>query len=342
MPEQAADAVVRMLTGYWVSQIAGTLAALAIPDHLLNGPRSPAELAKDIGCNADATHRLLRASASIDLISPTNDGRFTLTPLGKQLASNVPGSLRDMAITLTAPGHWLPWGCLTEAVRTGERQARAALGHELFDYYAANPHEGDAFSTAMSNHSAAVAQEVADAIDTSGIKHVVDVGGASGAILATLLKRNPSLRGTILELAHVVPQARAAVAELGLSSVCKVLEGDFFKRIPTADILILKYIIHDWDDEQSIRILANCAGVLETNGRVILVERVLPEDGRASRTPLSDLNMLVLLPGRERTVRQYADLLEAAGLRLGQVVETPSAIQILHATAVPKAGSRPT
>lgn len=324
-----------MITGYWVSQIAGTLAALAIPDHLVNGPLSPVELAKEIGCNSEATYRLLRASASVDLLSPTSDGRFKLTPLGELLVANVPGSLRDMAVALTAPGHWLPWGRLIDAVKAGERQARDALGRELFEHYAANPREGDAFSAAMSNQSAAVAEEVAAAIDTSTAKHVVDVGGATGAIIATLLKRNPALRGTIFELAHVVPKARAALVALGLSSVCKVLEGDFFESVPAADILILKYIIHDWNDEQSIRILGNCARALQRNGRLILIERVLPEDGRPSRAPLADLNMLVLLPGRERTVRQYAKLLEAAGLRLDQVVETPSAIQVLQATAVP-------
>jgi SAM-dependent methyltransferase len=332
--DPAAEKMFQMNTGYWVSQIVGTLAQLKIPDRLANGPLSSDELAKEIACDPEATYRLLRASASIDVVSVMNDGRFGLTPLGEILRSNVPGSMRESAIALTAPGHWLPWGRLVEAVRQGVRQTPATLGRELFEFYAENPDEGSAFTGAMCNVSAAVAEELAQALDTSTAKHVVDVGGASGTIIAALLKRNPALHGTILELSHVVPRARAAVAELGFSSRCKVLEGDFFKAVPQADIHILKYIIHNWDDEQSVRILSNCARALRRNGRVILVERVLPEDGRPSYAPLADLNMLVLLPGRERTAKQYAKLFEAAGLRLDRVIETASAMQVVEASAV--------
>jgi SAM-dependent methyltransferase len=330
--DPVAEKMSQMITGYWVSQVVGTMAALDIPDRLANRPRSPAELADEIGCNAEATHRLLRASASIDVVSAMSDGRFGLTSLGETLRSNVPGSMRDTAVALTAPGHWLPWGRLVEAVRRGERQTRATLGQELFEHYAANPGEGDTFTAAMSSLSAGVAEEVASAIDTSNAEHIVDVGGGSGSVIAALLKRNPSLHGTILELAHVVPRARAALAELGLSSRCRVLEGDFFNEIPSADIHILKYIIHDWDDEQSVRILLNCSRALRTNGRVILVERMLREDGRPSSTPLADLNMLVLLPGRERTAKEYAALLEAARLRLDRIIEMPPALQLIEAS----------
>jgi len=332
--DPAAEKVSQMIRGYWFSQIVGTLAQLKIPDRLANGPLSSDDLAKEIACDPEATYRLLRASASIDVVSAMNDGRFGLTPLGEILRSNVPGSMRESAIALTAPSHWLPWGRLVEAVRQGMRQTPAALGLELFDFYAENPDQGSAFTGAMSNLSAAVAEELAQVLDTAAAEHVVDVGGASGTIVAALLERNAALHGTILELGHVVPQARRAVAELGLSSRCQVLEGDFFKSVPEADIHILKYIIHDWDDEQSIRILSNCARALRSNGRVILVERVLPEDGRPGYAPLADLNMLVLLPGRERTAKQYAKLFEAAGLRLDRVIETASAMQIIEASAL--------
>jgi hypothetical protein len=335
MTDPVAEKMCQMIRAYWVSQIVGTLAALEIPDRLANGPLSFDELAKQIGCDPEATYRLLRASAHVDVVSAMTDGRFGLTPLGEILRSNVPCSMRESAIALTAPGHWLPWGRLVDAVRQGVRQTPATLGRELFEFYAENSNEGSAFTGAMSNLCAAVAEEVAQVLDTSTAKHVVDVGGASGSIIAPLLERNPALHGTILDLAHVIPRARATVAELGLSSRCTVLEGDFFKAVPRADIHILKWIIHDWDDVQSIRILSNCARALERNGRVILIERLLPEDGRPGYASLTDLNMLVLLPGRERTAKQYAKLFEAAGLRLDRVTETASAIQIIEASAVP-------
>lgn len=320
-----------MITGYWVSQIVGTLACLKIPDRLADGPLTYDQLARETGCNSEATYRLLRAAASIDLISATTDGRFSLAPLGEGLRSKVPGSMRESAIALTAPGHWLPWGRLADAVRHGVRQTPATLARELFEFYAENPDEGSAFTGAMANVSRVVAEDVADVLDTSGAEHIVDVGGASGTIIAALLERNPTLLGTILELRHVAPHARTTLGELGLSSRCKVVEGDFFEAVPHADIHILKQIIHDWDDEQSVRILTNCASALRGKGRVVLIERVLPEDGRPSFAPLADLNMLVLLPGRERTGKQYSKLLQAAGLRLKRIVDMTSAMQVIEA-----------
>jgi len=335
MFDPVTEQMLGLIRGYWVSQIVGTLAELKIPDRLANGALRHDELAKEIGCDSQATYRLLRASASVGVISAKSDGRFGLTPLGEKLRSNVPGSMRDIAVAVTAPGHWLSWGRLAEAVRSGKRQTPATLGRELFQYYAENPHEGSAFTGAMSNLSTMIAGDLARVLDVAPRLHVVDIGGASGAIIAALLESNPGLRGTILELADVVPRARTALAERGFSSRCQVVEGDFFKAVPRADIHILKWIIHDWDDVQSVRILSNCARALERNGRVILIERVLPEDERPSYAALADLNMLVLLPGRERTAKQYGKLFEAAGLRLDRVTETASAIQIIEASAVP-------
>ncbi len=334
MFDPVTEQMLGLIRGFWVSQIVGTLAELKIPDRLAKGALRHDELAKEIGCDSQATYRLLRASASVGVISAKSDGRFGLTPLGEKLRSNVPGSMRDIAVAITAPGHWLSWGRLAEAVRSGKRQTPATLGRELFQYYAENPDEGSAFTGAMSNMSTMIAEDVARVLDTSTAEHVADIGGGSGAIIAALLESNPALRGTILELADVVPRARTALAERGLSSRCQVVEGDFFKAVPPADIHILKQIIHDWNDEQSIRILSNCAHSLRRNGRVILIEYVLPEDGRFSYVPLMDLNMLVLLPGCERTAEQYSGLFNAAGLRLNRLIETASPMHVIEGLVV--------
>ena len=322
----------QMIKGYWVSQIVGTLAQLEIADHLAHGPLNYDVLAEGIGCDPNATYRLLRASADVGLVAVLSDGQFYLTPLGELLRSNVPGSMRNPAIALTAPGHWLPWGRLAEAVRHGERQTVAALGHELFDYYVANPSEGSAFTGTMANHSDAIAREIAQALDTSAVTHVVDVGGASGTIIGALLEANAALLGTILERADVVPRAEAVLAQRGLSSRCRVVEGDFFKNVPEADLYILKSIVHDWDDRQSIKILRNCARALRPNGRVILVEWVVPDHGKPGAAALSDLNMLVLLPGRERTVSQFEQLFRASGLRLDRITGIASSMQVIEAS----------
>ena len=332
MADLAAAQLLQMIKGYWVSQIVGTLAQLEIADQLAQGPLDCDVLANGIGCEPKATYRLLRASANVGLVSALPDGRFGLTPLGELLRSNVPGSMRDSAIAFTAPGHWLPWGRLAEAVRHGERQTVAALGQELFDYYATNPCEGSAFTGTMANHSDPIAEELGQTLDTSAVTHVVDIGGASGTIIGALLEANAALLGTILERADVVPRAEAALAERGLSSRCRVIEGDFFKNVPEADLFILKYIVHDWDDQQSVKLLSNCARALRPNGRVILIEWVMPEHGKPSAAALSDLNMLVLLPGRERTASEFAELFRASGLQLDRISGIASSMHMIEAS----------
>ena len=328
----AAAQLLQMIRGYWVSQIVGTLAQLEIADQLAQGPLDCDVLANGIGCEPKATYRLLRASANVGLVSALPDGRFGLTPLGELLRSNVPGSMRDSAIAFTAPGHWLPWGRLAEAVRHGERQTVAALGQELFDYYATNPCEGSAFTGTMANHSDPIAEELGQTLDTSAVTHVVDIGGASGTIIGALLEANAALLGTILERADVVPRAEAALDERGLSSRCRVIEGDFFKNVPEADLFILKYIVHDWDDQQSVKLLSNCARALRPNGHVILIEWVMPEHGKPSAAALSDLNMLVLLPGRERTASEFAELFRASGLQLDRISGIASSMHMIEAS----------
>jgi SAM-dependent methyltransferase len=217
-------------------------------------------------------------------------------------------------------------------VRHGERQTVAALGQELFDYYATNPCEGSAFTGTMATHSDPIAEELAQTLDTSAVTHVVDIGGASGTIIGALLEANAALLGTILERADVVPRAEAALAERGLSSRCRVIEGDFFKSVPEADLFILKYIVHDWDDQQSVKLLSNCARALRPNGRVILIEWVMPEHGKPSAAALSDLNMLVLLPGRERTASEFAELFRASGLQLDRISGIASSMHMIEAS----------
>jgi len=328
-----ADQISRMIRGFWISQIVGTLAQLGIPDRLASGPMAAGDVASSIACDAGTTFRLLRASRTVGLVATTSDGRFALTPLGEKLRSDVPGSMRDAAIALTSPGHWLPWGRLSDAVREGRCQTMPALGAGLFEYYANHPAEGSAFTGAMTALSSQVADEVAVVLDTSGVKRVVDVGGASGTLIAALLKRNPGLEGIILERPEVVARADAAVTEKGLASRCNVVAGDFFVSVPEADLFILKSIIHDWDDEQGALILSNCARALRPNGRVVLVEVVVAEVDRPSWAPLMDLNMLAVLPGRERAVGEYRDLLGRAGLRLSRITPTASQFSVIEASA---------
>ena len=321
-----------MITGFWVSQIIGVAARLNIAEHLRDGAKSAQELARLAGAEPSALYRVLRAAASIGVFQLGADDRFSLTPLGETLRSGIPGSMREMAIMQTSKGHWLPWGKLEDAVRTGQAQAVATLGCELFEHYATSPEEAAAFSGAMGNLSALVASEVAAHVDTSGLTRAVDIGGAEGTLIAALLVKNPSLAGIVFDLPHVTATAEAKLAAQGLLGRCTVVAGDFFKSVPSADLYVLKQILHDWNDEQAATILRNCASSMTSRGRVAIVEMVIPDDRSATPAQLMDVNMLAILPGRERTQAEYTALLADAGLRFERLVPTHSPFQILEAT----------
>ena len=321
-----------MITGFWVSQIIGVAARLNIAEHLRDGAKSAEELARLAGAEPSALYRVLRAAASIGVFQLGADDRFSLTPLGETLRSGIPGSMREMAIMQTSKGHWLPWGKLEDAVRTGQAQAVATLGCELFEHYATSPEEAAAFSGAMGNLSALVASEVAAHVDTSGLTRAVDIGGAEGTLIAALLVKNPSLAGIVFDLPHVTATAEAKLAGQGLLGRCTVVAGDFFKSVPSADLYVLKQILHDWNDEQAATILRNCASSMTSRGRVAIVEMVIPDDRSATPAQLMDVNMLAILPGRERTQAEYTALLADAGLRFERLLPTHSPFQILEAT----------
>lgn len=322
--------MMQMITGYWVTQIVGAVAAFGVVDRVNDGARDAESIARACGTEPRATLRLLRAAASLGLLS-TCDGGYRVTPLGETLGSGA-GSMRGMAIAQASPGHWLPWGRFRDAVASGTRQTPAALGAEIFDYYGAHPDEAAVFSDAMEGLSAMVARDVVEHLDTRSATRVVDAGGASGTLIAGLLEANPSLSGVLLELPHVVPAAKAKLARFGAR--CEVVAGDFFAGVPEGDVFLLKQVLHDWDDAQCVTILANCGKAMRAGGRVVIVEQVIPDESAPSPATLMDLNMLVMLRGRERTLREYDALLHAAGLRVGRVLQTRSPFSLIEAGTI--------
>jgi SAM-dependent methyltransferase len=278
---------------------------------------------------------VLRLLASLGIFVEVAPGSFGLTPLGETLRSDAPGSVRNFAITETAPGHWLPWGRLHDSVRSGQPMARAALGMELFDWYAQNPEEAGFFNAAMGNLSALAAGELVRVYDVSSARTVADIGGAHGVLLAAILRANPAARGILFDLPHVIATARDAIAAAGLLARCELVSGDFFAAVPEgADLHLLKQIVHDWDDERATRLLHNCHRALAPAGKLLLVEMVIPPDNRPSPAQAMDLNMLVMQGGRERTEEEYRHLLRGASFRLERVIPTHSPFSLIEATRV--------
>jgi O-methyltransferase domain/Dimerisation domain len=323
----------QMLTGFRVTQIAGAATTYSIADHLANGPATAEQIATIEGIDSTATFRLLRACESLGLVTCDENLAFSATPLLGTLRTNVPGSLHSLAIAWSAPGHWLPWGRFLDAMRTGQPQTVPALGSALWDYYAQQPEEAAAFTHAMHDLTSGVAQDVARLVDTSRAKLAVDIGGANGTLVHSLMTANPQLHGIILDLPDVVPSATAAAAALGLAQRSSVLAGDFFASVPESDLYLLKHILHNWDDGQCIRILENCRRAMRPSGRVIVIEWHLGEIGEPGFAPFSDLNMMVILTGRERTLSEYRELLKQAGFRLDKSSPIRSSTVVIEAVA---------
>ncbi|WP_456664509.1 methyltransferase [Bradyrhizobium sp. LB13.1] len=260
--------------------------------------------------------------------------RYFTTELLQTLRKDIPGSLSGFALSQAAPGHWLPWGRFTDALKTGERQTLVTLKAEIWDYYKAVPDEGAAFTEAMTNLTATVSDAVACLLDTTRFTQAVDVGGAAGAFLYSLMRANAALKGIVFDLPNVVTSATFAANEAGLAKRVRVVGGDFFESVPEGDLYLLKYILHDWGDEECLTILRNCRRAAKAGARLAVVEQLLEPGTRSLFTPLMDLNMLVMVTGRERTLEEYQRLLSESGFGQISITRTDSPMMVLTAEAV--------
>lgn len=337
-----ADLAMQLLSltvGNWTTQAACVAAELGLPDLLAERPQTSAELAAATGCHAPSLYRLLRALTTLELVREGAGGAFELTPLGGLLRSDAPGSVRSWARFMG--GHqYAVWGALLHSVRTGESARKHLLGTAGFEHLAQDPALAALFNQTMREISTIVAADVARRRDFSGGLRLVDVGGGTGQLLATLLQANPEARGVLYDMDHAREAAEGFLAGEGLDGRCTVVAGDFFQAVPgPADVCLLKSILHDWDDELCRVILENCRRALAPGGRVLVIERLMPELPSASPADQfiarSDLSMLLGPGGRERTEAEFRALLAAAGLRLGLV--SPLALEFSLLEAVPAA-----
>jgi hypothetical protein len=323
--------MLEMIKGFWVSRALYAAAKLGIPDLLRDEPKNSDDLAQATGTHAPSLYRLLRALDSVGVFAEDDKGRFALTPLGATLLTDVPGSLRYFAIEELGENHYPAWERVLHSVETGAIAFDHVYGVSKWQYMAEHPDEARIFDAAMSSFSSVVAAAVVAAYDFSFCGTVVDMGGGDGTFLSAILKANPSLRGVVADLPHVVEGARRRLEAEGLADRCEVAGGSFFESAPAGDTYTLKFIIHDWDDEQSAAILRNCRNAMPANGRVLLVEMVIRPGAATSFGKYVDLNMLVMTGGRERTEAEYRALLDSAGLRLTRIIPTYTEMSILEA-----------
>ncbi|MDX6358912.1 MAG: hypothetical protein QOH37_1966 [Nocardioidaceae bacterium] len=319
-----------MITGFRLSAALNVAADLGISDLLAGGPRAVADLAEVTSTDADTLRRLLRALATVGVYDEAPGDAYANTALGEGLRSDVPGTLRPLARTLNSPELWSAWGHLGHSVRTGENAYEAKHGVDVWTHRQAHPAENEIFNDNMTALTSSVADAVAEAYDFSGLTQVVDVGGGQGILLEAVLRRHPQVTGTVFDQGHVVATEPIDPA---LRPRWSADSGSFFESVPAADAYLLKSILHDWPDDQCVEILQTCRRSLTSGGVVLVVETLLGRPGFEVHAAFSDLNMLVLPGGRERTEQEYAALFAASGLRLTRVVDTTTRASVIEARA---------
>lgn len=330
-----AHRLLERVTSSWMAQATYVAAELMIADLLVEGPRTSEDLAAVTGTHAPSLRRLLRALTTIDICRECEDGCFEITPMGLLLRADVPGSLRSWTIWWGA--HlWQVWGSLLYSVKTGESARKLLTETDGFKHLEQDPEAAAVFNQALVELTRLTSKGVVRVYDFSGLKRIMDVGGGYGELLISILRANPATSGVLFDLPHAIEGGKRRFEEAGLTSRCEFLEGNFFVSVPGgADAYILKSIIHDWDDKNSKLILKNCRSATGNKGRLLLVERILPDRLEVSAAhqaaARTDLTMLVAHAARERTEAEFRELLNSAGFRVSRILPIGMTFSVIEA-----------
>jgi hypothetical protein len=336
LPKKAHDAMVERIAAHWQSQLVYVAAKLGIADALVDGPLTVDEIASRVGAHAPSLKRTLRALASLGIFTADPHGRFHLNRLSQTLRSDHPESLRDFALMMVDDYNWAAWGALEHTVRTGESAFKHVHGAPIFPWLRDHPDKERMFSASMASISSMENAAVARSYAFGKLDRIVDLGGAHGHLLATILRSYVRLRGVLFDQPQIISEALQAgfVTSADVSTRCEVVSGDFFESVPPgADAYVMKYIIHDWDDERSVRLLSNCRAAMPPGGRVLVVDHVVAPGNRFDWGKLLDINMMLMMGSQERTKDEFRQLFARAGLRVKRVIRTGTALNIVEGLA---------
>lgn len=319
--------IVELGTMSWVSQSIAAFCELGLPNALADSPKTADELSANGYGDRERLFRLLRALAAYDVVRYAGNDRFALGHLGKALAGEQ--SAAPMVLYANAPWHVGAYAHLARAIRENRPALDVSEGFPMFEFYRRHPDAGAVFDAAMQALTPLFAEPFAAAYDFSKMRHVVDIGGGTGVLLAAVLRRFGNLRGTVFELPYVMPRVQTSER---LSAVAGSILTDV---PPPADAYILSHILHDWDDESCVRMLENVRKAMPPGARVLVYELIAqPPNNRWSQDRITDLEMLAMLSGKERTREEFAVLFERAGLRLNRVIAAGAPESILEAVSL--------
>ncbi|MGL4621805.1 MAG: methyltransferase [Chroococcidiopsis sp.] len=315
-----------LISGFWIAQSIYLAAKLGIADCFDDAPKTIAQLAAKTETEERSLYRLMRALASLDIFTEVSDRCFALTPLAVTLGSDAPNSMRYAAIAQMGYDPSLGWIDGLSSLKTGEPAFDAATGMSIWEHYAQHPETGIAVSRTMSNLGATVASAITTSYDFSVFRTLVDVGGAQGSLLTAILQAHSTLKGILFDLPEVI--ANVCLGDAKIQPVA----GNFFESVPFGgDAYLLRWIVHDWNDEKAEIILRNCHQAMPDDGKLLLFEGIVSAGNEPSPLKFMDLIMLVLTGGRERTEEEYRSLLRSSGFELRRVISTPSTLSIIEA-----------
>ncbi len=324
--------MLNLTTGHWIARLVHVAAKLKLADLLTDGPRTVQHLAEATGTQSPALYRVLRALASVGVFAETTGGRFKLTPPAATLQSDAPGSLHAWALMINERYTWESWMELLHGVKSSEVPFIKAHGVLPFEYLEEHPEDLAIFGASMTSLSVTDNPAIAAAYGFSGIETLVDVGGGHGSLLAAILKANPKLKGVLFDQPSVIERAQKDqyVTARGIAERCRLESGSFFESVPSGgDAYIMKYILHDWNDEQCLKILENCRSAMNAKGKVLVVDNVIPSGNDPNWGKLLDIQMLII-GGRERTKKEFDAIFAAAGLKLKRIVPTKCPLSIIE------------
>ena len=305
-PAQLHKKMLQLLSSLWVTRAVGTFARLGLADVMVDGVEDHAAIAAARGLVPDRVYRLLRALSTVGVVSEPARGRFALTPLGRLLSTHAPNNTRTTAIFLNDYFADM-WSHLDDAL-TGECTAFEALkGRPFFDWLGEHPDEARRFNRMMLEVHGPETPAIVAAYDFSQCKHIVDVGGGNGSLLAELLKSHPELRGIVFDL----PETTRDESLFG--DGLEFVAGSFFERVPEGDAYLLATILHDWDDESATKILHTIRAAAPRHARLVILDAVVPPGNEPFGPKWLDLLMLTLFAGRERDEEQWRALLADGG-----------------------------
>lgn len=330
----AYERVMQMANGFALSSALYAVTKLDIPDLLAHGARPVSELAAATGSNEDALYRVLRSLAMAGVFTETTGRTFVLTPVSEVLRSDSRNSAREIVLWLGNRFHFHVWAELSYSLKTGKPAVEHLYGKPAFEAIESLPDVAHDFNTGMTCMSRQLAPAVIAAYDFSGIDTLMDVAGGHGFILCEILTRYPQLKGILFDMPSVVEDPKCAQCLLNVNHRCRTIAGNFFEHIPSgADAYYMQHIIHDWDDEPALKILGNCREALhgQKNGKLLVVDSVVPQGPEPHFSKLLDLEMLLMPGGRERTEREFHALFAKAGFEITRMVPTHRPDSVIEA-----------